>query len=356
MQPSTLKFWRYSPVVKPIYKDKFCHRPFTTLVIDEDGDVMLCGCPSHMPYVIGNVYQDTLYNIWNNSQAHMVRQSVTDGDFTYCSWNCTSLVNLPKRTSLVPQVRDFPSVIQINLDQSCNLKCPSCREHVIIEKNNDRIQKQIKLFNELVTWAKENPNRVLKLTPVGVGDIFASHSGLKFLESLQDYPHNNLKLHITTNGTLIKKNQQTLQKIKPMLEEFSVSIDAATAETYALVRGGNWQDLLDGLKIINDFGIRPSVRFVVQQNNYHEIEKFAELVNQFRITSIYYANLEDWGHWTIQWWRDNNVLDRHKDSFEQVLETLDSVTKRYPNQIVFSAVIKKYLTKKDVDKSQITVV
>jgi len=297
-----------------------------------------------------------LYNIWNNSQASRVRQAVTDGNFTYCSWNCTALANLPDTPSILPQASDFPSVIHINLDRSCNLKCPSCREHVIIEKNNDKIHTQIKLFDELVSRAKANPSQVLSLIPIASGDVFASHSGLKFLESLQDYPHDNLKLQITTNGTLIKKNQKLLQKIRSSLARVAVSIDAATPETYALVRGGNWQDLLDGLQIITDLGIRPSVRFVVQKNNYHEIEQFAELVNKFKVNSIYYANLEDWGHWTIQWWHDNNVFDRNRDTFDQALDMLEHVIERYSDHIVLSAVLKKYLTKRNIDKAQSTVV
>jgi radical SAM protein with 4Fe4S-binding SPASM domain len=352
MKQQTLEFWNYSPVKKPIYKDKFCAKPFNSLLIDEDGDVMLCQCPSHMPYAIGNIYQDSLQHIWNNSQASIVRQSVADGDFTYCSWQCSELGYLKNSPKILPPVLDFPSSIQINLDRSCNLKCPSCREQVIIEKNNDRIQAQIKLFDEIVSWAKQHPSRSLVINPVGSGDIFASHSGLKLLESLQDYPYHNLKLRIYTNGTLIKKNQKLLQKIKPLLDGFSISIDASTPETYSLVRGGSWQDLQDSLQILNDFSVRFSVNFVIQKNNYHEIEQFADLVNKFDcLRNIYYLNLDDWGHWTIKWWDDNNAFGPNKTSFNQALDLLDAVTKRYGKLITMSADLQRYLTKRSIDIS-----
>jgi hypothetical protein len=96
-----------------------------------------------MPYTIGNIYNNTLQEIWLSHSAEQVRQSVSDGDFTYCNWACSALLNLPLRPSQLPVVNPFPKIIKIDLDRSCNLKCPSCREHVIIEKNSARIDKQI---------------------------------------------------------------------------------------------------------------------------------------------------------------------------------------------------------------------
>jgi len=352
MKQQTLEFWKYSPVKKSIYKGKFCSKPYTSLLIDEDGDVMLCDCPSHMPYVIGNIHQDCLQNIWNSSQASMVRQSVADGDFTYCSWQCHDLGYLKSSPKTLPLVHDFPRYIQINLDRSCNLKCPSCREQVIIEKNNNRLESQIKLFDEIVSWAEQHPSYTIMVNPVGNGDIFASYSGLKLLQRLQDYQYHNLKLCISTNGTLIKKNQNFLQKIRHLLHEFRISIDAATPETYSLVRGGSWQDLQDSLQIVDNFGINFSISFVVQKNNYHEIAQFADAFEKFDcLTNVTYFNLDNWGHWTIKWWHDNYAFGKNDASYDQALDLLDAVIKRYGKQITIAADLQRYLKKRSIDIS-----
>lgn len=344
MHPDTLKFYKYTPIKKPQFQDKFCGIPFDTLQIDNDGDVQLCDCQLHMPYTIGNIFKNSLQEIWNNHEADQVRQSVTDGDFTYCSWACSTLQNLYPRPAMLPQVRNFPKTIKLDLDLSCNLKCASCREHVIIEKNSEKIQKQIELFDQIKQWALANPTEVLKISPMSSGEIFASHSGLKFLESLNDYPYQNLKLNIASNGTLIAKNKNLLDKISSLIASCSISIDAATSETYSQVRGGDWDMLLQGLEYIQTLKYPVKFNFVVQKNNWHEIEAFADFANRYN-ASILYTNLLDWGHWTIKWWHDNNVLDRHSAHYNPVLSSLQQVKNKYPYGVNFSADILRNLKK-----------
>jgi radical SAM protein with 4Fe4S-binding SPASM domain len=345
MHVNTLKFYKYTPVKKPIYKGKFCSQPFDTLQIDSDGDVQLCDCQLHMPYSIGNIYQNSLQEIWLGDRAEQVRQSVRDEDFTYCSWSCALLPVLPNRPIAIPSVLEFPSTIKIDLDRSCNLKCPSCREDTIMEKNSLKITKQIAIFEEIKQWALENPTRQFVISPMASGEIFASHSGLIFLKSLNDYPGNNLRLEITTNGTLINRNRALLLNLKHLLKNFSISIDAATPETYALVRGGDWSELQLGLEFLHDqLNLPITLRFCIQKNNWHEIEQFAELAGKFH-AAISYQKLLDWGHWTIDWWHKNNVFDRTQSTFEAALEKLKLVKQTYPGQVGMPAELTKYIQK-----------
>lgn len=343
MQTDTIKFFKYTPTKKPKYKGKFCRIPFDTLQIDQDGDVQLCDCQLFMPYTIGNIYKDSLQDIWSGEAAARVRQAVVDEDFTYCNWNCTHLAALPKRPAVLPATLDFPKNIKLDMDRSCNLKCPSCREDIIIEKRSDTINKQIELYESIRQWALANPDKPIHLTPVGSGDVFASHSGLAFLKSLQDYPHNNLKLVISTNGTLINRNRELLAKIGHLINYFSISIDASTPETYAQVRGGDWDELLLGLEFVKD-NLNKSVifNFCIQQKNYHEIESFANFANKFS-ARIYYQKILDWGHWDTAWWHNNNVMDRTKDTLDSVINSIVKVKSWYPRQIFLAGEIAKYL-------------
>lgn len=215
---------------------------------------------------------------------------------------------------------------------------------MIIEKNSDKIQKQIELFEEIKQWALAHPTEFLTIIPIGSGEIFASHSGLKFLESLVDYPHRNLKIRLVSNGTLITKNLKILNKIHHLLTSIEISIDAATPDTYSVVRGGDWNALVDGLNFFRVLKTPLFFRYVVQKNNWHEIVDFAELAHEYK-AGIYYSNLLDWGHWSIKWWHDNNVLDRQCEHYPQVLQQLSTVKNKYPGKINFSADIIRNLKK-----------
>jgi len=343
MHVDTLKFYKYTPVKKPKYKGKFCRLPFDSLQIDADGDVQLCDCQLHMPYTIGNIYQDTLENIWSGEDAKRIRQSIIDEDFTYCNWACAHLHTLPPRPEVSPVVQDFPKIIKLDMDRSCNLKCPSCREDIIIEKNSTKIDKQVEMFEQIKQWGLNNPTVNLILIPTAIGEVFASHSGLQFLKSLVDYPHDNLKLRITTNGTLINRNQDLIKKISHLIDSFSISIDAATPETYSVVRGGDWEELMLGLEFVkSNITEKLNFSFCIQKNNYHEIEPFADLADKFDAT-IAYQKLADWGHWTIAWWHDNNVLDRTRDTFDTTLDSIEQVQFKYPGLVGVAGDISKYL-------------
>jgi radical SAM protein with 4Fe4S-binding SPASM domain len=328
-----------------MYKGKFCTRPFESLIVDEDGDVMLCGCQAHMPFVIGNIYKNSLKEIWNNELAQQVRQSVIDQDFTYCSWSCNWLPRLPQRPISLPIMPDFPKIINLSMDRSCNLKCPSCRESTIMEKNSDKISVQIALFDEIKQWAIDHPDRTIIINPISSGEIFASHSGLNFLKSLIDYPNNNLRLDITTNGTLLYKNKDLLRNIASLINEFQVSIDAATADTFAQIRGGDWNNLIEGLDFVRDeLKLKPCFRFCVQKNNWHEIEKFVDFSLNYN-AFINFQKLNDWGHWDIQWWHENNVFDRNKSSFNECLSKLAQIKKDHHDKVFLAVELHNYLNK-----------
>lgn len=333
MTPDQLKFYRYSPTIKPIYQGKFCSVPWDTIQIDEDGDVMLCGCQQHMPYVIGNIYQTALKEIWTSPIANRVRDSVADGDFTYCAWSCPHLNILTDRPDQLPELPSFPLIVKIDLDRSCNLKCPSCRLEVIIEKNGPKIDTQKSVYQEIVNWALEHPEQTVTVIPVASGEIFASHSGLAFLESLRNYPLDNLKVRLTSNGTLIAKNQDLIKQLESVITKWSISLDAATEDTYTRVRGGDWSALLEGLDVIQPWhGDRLQLNFCIQRDNYQEIESFAQLANQYG-AFIQYQKLMDWGHQSVEWIKSNNVFNRTTQTFDQVLDRLAKVKAQYPIRV-----------------------
>lgn len=326
MKSETLVYYKYKPTIKSNLAGKFCTVPFSMIEIDEDGDVMLCGCQYHMPYVVGNIYHNSITDIWQNPSAKTVRDSVIAGEFTYCNWTCPNLQNAPPRPEVIPDPGVFPVWVKIDLDRSCNLKCPSCRETVIQEKDNVRITKQQEIFSEIINQASNTPNVNYTIFPIGSGEVFASRSGLHFLKSLIEYPHNNIQLAICTNGTLLWHHRDLVDKLIHQMS-FTVSIDAATAETYALVRGGNWEELQLGIdryqKNIQHF------TFVVQEKNWHEIESVAAYADKLG-KRVDYQKFLDWGHWSTDWWHQNNPLDRHKDHYSAVLGVLNQVRQRYP--------------------------
>jgi MoaA/NifB/PqqE/SkfB family radical SAM enzyme len=324
-----MEFYKYRPVDKPQYAGKFCDSPYFNLHVNGEGDVTTC-CYFHMPWVVGNIYETSLAEIWQGERIQQVRQSLWEGKFTYCNTVCPRLAKLTETPAHPPTLNALPLSIALDIDRSCNLQCASCRENIIIEKNTQRIQQQKALYEEIVHLCRENPDMMVCINPCASGEIFASHAGLYFCEILSQGNLNNLKLNLTTNGTLILRNRELITSLWDKIQKISFSLDAATAETYAEVRGGNWQDVVAGAELLRDKITH--ISFVVQKKNYHEMEKFVELAQALGVHASFYR-LRNWGHWKIKWWPEQDVLDQNSPVREQVLETARKLKQRYGDQI-----------------------
>jgi molybdenum cofactor biosynthesis enzyme MoaA len=118
-----------------------------------------------------------------------------------------------------------------------------------------------------------------------------------------------------------------------VITKWSISLDAATEDTYTRVRGGDWSALLEGLDVIQPWhGDRLQLNFCIQRDNYQEIESFAQLANQYG-AFIQYQKLMDWGHQSVEWIKSNNVFNRTTQTFDQVLDRLAKVKAQYPIRV-----------------------
>ena len=87
------------------------------------------------------------------------------------------------------------------------------------------------------------------------------------------------KFHILTNGLLLPKYWKQIKS--QIFASLSISLDAATKETYEKIRiGGKWEDLLRVLDLVkqnkNKFGFIV-LNMTVMRSNYKEIPQFIDL-------------------------------------------------------------------------------
>ena len=154
---------------------------------------------------------------------------------------------------------------------------------------------------------------------------------------------NNLKIEITSNGTLLNRNQDLIKSISHLISSVAISIDAATPETYAVVRGGDWKELMLGLEFIKNIITQSlTFKFCIQKNNYNDIESFVGLADKFD-ARINYQKLMDWGHWSIDWWNKNTVLEQGNNMLGTVVQSIKRAQIQYPNRVGLAADIITYL-------------
>ena len=294
---------------------RFCSNPFKAIEIHSGGKVFTC-CPTWLPTPIGDIAEQSLDEIWNGKQAQDIRASIHDGSFKYC--NASACPYLKTATGPVQRTRAVvdkdlrnarrsgslvlphgPRKVICAYDRSCNLSCPSCRTEIIVENRNKRqiLEIQGKIKNEALKDAD-----YLYIT--GSGDPFGSPYFKEWLQSMNRADMPNLQnIHLHSNGLLWTPSAWAAipQDVRQLIGSAEISIDAASAETYAVNRrGGNFEYLLENLEFIsgllkNGELIDLCFSMVVQENNFREMPDFVRLARRFRATRAYFMKLDNWG-------------------------------------------------------------
>lgn len=296
----------------------FCSKPFTWFEVSqksEVGEVFLC-CPAWLDVPIGNLDRQSVEEIWNGTIAQEVRRSILDGSFKYCDRSrCPSLQTVSEPVQAVDDVTDsdMRTAIERNLtvvpwgprdinccyDRSCNLACPSCRTKLIVETaNSDRISR---LQHKITTQGLKDA-RLLSIT--GSGDPFGSPFFRKWLQTMEVGNMPRLEvIHLHSNGLLwTPRMWGTIPaEVRQLVKQAQISIDAATAATYAINRpNGRFDVLLRNLEFIGTLRKEGPLQWlgismVVQENNFTEMPEFIRLGKRFGADTVYFSQLVDWG-------------------------------------------------------------
>jgi MoaA/NifB/PqqE/SkfB family radical SAM enzyme len=261
----------------------------------------------------GNAFASTA-DAWNGDRAQAIRGSILDGSFRHCDKSrCPAIqeATLPQIADLDPtneieaaileghiNLLWLPKKIDLSHDKSCNLSCPSCRTEMIVLKERERDELVERTERHLLPLLREAD--YVNIT--GSGDPFASKAFRNLLARLsaQDFP--NLKIQLASNAVLFDEAAWAqMDHLRGRISQLHISIDAATPETYAVLRrGGDWDRLmrnltfLAGLHAEGAFGSMKLV-FVMQEMNFEEMPAFVRLARSLGKVGTHFSALQNWG-------------------------------------------------------------
>lgn len=227
----------------------FCSNPFTKLIINSHGNVMVC---CHIGReTLGNVTIHNLMDIWNSPKAKEIRAATREGRLArVCKEfapNCPFHL-LPKVPYEFPVDPLHPTFIEIDLPTThCNIggtnpsssnpACIMCIRNYSFKKERDitaLICKKVKPLME----------HLRKLSVLGVAEPFWKDAVFKVFEAIDFESH---KDHITfeTNHNVTCFGPRTQEKFLNSVKFSSLqfSLDAATPETYMKIRRLDAYDL-----------------------------------------------------------------------------------------------------------------
>ena len=289
-----------------------CHHPFYETEITCTGSVYTC-CSAIMGCDIGSIQHATFSSIWHSCKAKLLRLSVLNGTAIFCSQEkCQHLrkQTYPPRYAAV-QVSDWPLTLNMAIDETCNLSCPSCRRGLQIADKKAQQEKE----SWIQTLDQDLYGGIQDLYVAGNGECMISCVYQNFLTGpvMKNFSG---KLHLLTNGQII--DQQLLKKLsEKFCPEILISMDAASADTYAhLRRGGKFNTIISNIQKyvhLRQNGIisQITVRFVVQAANYREIPDFIRKMRELGVDRIEFTRLVDCGAFELGEFEEMTLLDEN---------------------------------------------
>ena len=258
------------------------------MTIDSESNILLCVCDGWLPIPVGKVQDfNTIEEVFNSPVAKMLHDDIDQKKFTWCAVEHCGILYENQSASMYN--------LNINIDNSCNLSCPSCRRELQMISSGPVFEQKVADTNRILEWL-ENIDDPIRIGIGGSGDATASLIIRNLIKNYKFKP--NHKFAIITNGLLLKKVIGG-SPIKDSILNYSVSVDAGTAETYEKVRRpGKWNVLIENLSwLANNRGqSKVNLNFVVQRDNYKDLSSFAELCNKYNFFG-HIQPLNDWGTW-----------------------------------------------------------
>ena len=310
-----------------------CNAPSRQLVIDWKGDCFVCGCEAWLPVSVGQISNfDSLADVWNSSTAVALQADIDSKAYTHCAVDRCGVVNADKI--------DSTYVVSINVDESCNLRCPSCRPAAIMISSGDEYDRKLAQAQHIRRLLEEF-TEPCHIVMSGNGDPLASAIMRPLIREFR--PAANQTIRLFTNGLLLKK-QLDDSPILNNITQYFISIDAGSADVYERVRlGGQWSQLIANLTWLQDTvrrtGAEVLLKFVLQQDNYQDMQNFCQLCVNMGFSGVI-NRLEDWGTWAD--YNEHDVIGNinHTDHLA-AMYFLTSAYSEYAGRIQFNSSLEE---------------
>ena len=340
--------------------DVDCKSMFNNIELHSTGD-MYCCCATFLYQSLGNCDEKEFNLIWNSNLHKILCLSLNNKTYSFCKHDMCPLF-VGKEAKEINVLDDMyklmekrPDTTSIAYDSSCNLKCITCRDDFCIAKDEE-LDKVLNYTNYI---KKELIPHTKFLVMAGNGEVFYSKA---YKELYMDESCKNIKwIRLLSNGMLFNEaNWNEFIKGKTAQIMLTVSIDAATRETYEKVRrGGNFDVLRKNMefasKLRKDGNLSYfRINFVVQSENYKEMIDFVEWGVELGVDEVFFTKVLNWGTYTSEEFKEISMMEEDgntpKKELQRILDDprmknpiVDLGTIQYSHEMVNDAVDNYYM-------------
>ena len=335
-----------------------CNTMFNHLEILDQGNTRCC-CTTFVKPNLGNILEKSAFEIWNSNLHKVLCLSTENKTFSFCDKTMCPLFVAKKSGVLrleeraYKSIKPFPEVVALGYDSSCNLSCSTCRKELHFARGEE-----LETVNKITEIVKRDylPGcRFLILA--GNGEVFASLAYRSIYKSNECRPQ---FIRLLSNGMLFNQtNWEHFVNEHTKKIMLTVSVDAATKETYESIRrNGNFDILKRNMEFASELRKRGELcyfrmNFVVQRENYKEMIPFVEWGEELGVDEVFFTKILNWGTYTEEEFAQISMMEADgitpKTELKEILEDprmkseiVDLGTIQYTHKVDVADIVENY--------------
>jgi radical SAM protein with 4Fe4S-binding SPASM domain len=247
-----------------------CSWVHDTLFVDPRGDVFACA--HRNPGIVGNIYENTLAEIYNGDRIREFRRQEIAGTL-HCMERCTFWQSQVARNTVHADYHTDLKRLQIEFGEKCNIACIMCsQDH----------KSRLELDDRVVVDRVAIPKSCETIYVFG-GEPLVLKSVKRFFDHCA---REGSKLTFQTNGTAV--TEEMARKIALHCRVINFSLNAASKDVHERINAGsNFEKVLRNVRRVidakRDLNGAASVwgHMTIVEENLHEIPAFIAKRQEF---------------------------------------------------------------------------
>jgi len=309
-----------------IAKKNICNAPNNSLYFGLGGKVNVC-CYSKY-FAIENIKNKTINEIWFGKKMDAFREEVGDYKLNTQCLECKvkfkeknyDTIYAKKYDQYVRKNKKYPSLIEFELDNTCNLECEMCNGvfSSAIRKNREKLPPLISPYGkDFLKQLEEYLPHVEQANFLG-GEPFLINIYLDIWEKIIEI-NPKITIYVQTNCTVL--NNRVKNILKRLNFSFGISIDSFEKETYEFIRkNANFEKVMSNFEWFKNYSKQNNaflgVSICAMPQNWKEIPKMIEKCNNENI-SIYFntvRNPENMSFYNLNYKETSEILKEYQET------------------------------------------
>lgn len=257
---------------------KICKQALYVQIIDGIGTVRACGWAGY--YLLGNLRDQTMAEVYNSEAAKRFRQTLIDGTYDYCNEeNCPYMANniLDSMLIDIDEIPEYPEKISLAYDRRCNYSCTCC-----ISKCNDKPDE--KLQEKIEQEVRAALPYVKCFSANGLGEFFVSDSMLKLVSEWKPEQIENAEFALETNGSLFtRENWEKIKNIGKAKLSVTATVHSFDNAAYQYLSGTKYpvDRVIENLKFMKELREAGEINhleiaMVMQERNFRTLPEWID--------------------------------------------------------------------------------